>query len=392
MNATPRRVVIVGGGVAGQRCAFALRQRGHDGSLALVSDEPSLPYDRPLLSKQYLEGLLDDTDLELDPGSRYDDQGIDVVLGARAKRLAPGGHIVLLDDGRDLPFDRLVVTTGGHARRPPSLNQDRVHVLRSLEDARRIRDALATCTRLVVVGGGVLGCEIAATATTMGVAVTVIEAGPNLMASALGAQVGRRITAMHVDRGVDVRTGVFAMASTPGPDGRPELRLSDGSTMSADMVVVGLGVSPASSWLGNSLDSRDGIATDETGRTNVPDVFAAGDCASWFHPRYGVRIRFEHWEMAAQQGVVVARSVLGEEGEAHAPLPYFWSNQYDLRLQWLGHAPAWDTVDIEDGSGETFVARYQDQGRLIAVLAAGMPHIISQAREELERTEQEEVA
>lgn len=388
----PRRVVVVGGGVAAQRCAMSLRERGYDGSLTVISEETVPPYDRPLLSKEFLSGLIDDG-LELVPTARYANRDIALLLGVPAVRVSLADKVVVRADGAEIGFDRLVIATGATARLPKDMAATNVHVLRSLDDAWALRDTLARCSSVAVVGGGVLGCEIAATSATLGLAVTLLAAGNTLMESALGAQVGERLTAMHREQGVVVRTNVVVTEVETGFDGRPLVRLEDGSTVAADAVVVAVGMVPQTSLM-RSFEREHpplvgAIRTHGAGRTAFPGVFAAGDCASWSDPRHGTTMRAEHWEVAAEHGVAVAGAVLGEDEAPFNPLPYFWSTQYDTRLQWVGHRRDWDSVSLEPGDGTRFVARYEKHGRLVAVLAAGTPAAIKQAREELSELHEE---
>lgn len=390
----PRRVVIVGGGVAAQRCAMSLRERGYDGSLTVISEEKAPPYDRPLLSKEFLSGLIDDGGLELVPTARYADRGIDLLLGSPVVQVRPADRVVVRADGLEIGFDRLVIATGATARLPQEMAGTQVHVLRSLADAWTLRDALARCSNLTVIGGGVLGCEIAATAATLGIEVTVLAAGNSLMESALGAEVGERLTALHRERGVVVRTNVVATGVDTSSAGRRLVRLEDGATLATDAVVVAVGMVPTTSLMRTSERHPEGprtggaIRTHGAGRTAVPDIFAAGDCASWLDPQLGTTVRAEHWEIAAEHGVAVAGAVLGEE-VSFDPLPYFWSTQYDTRLQWVGHRRDWDSVSLEPGEGTKFIARYENRGRLVAVLASGTPAAIKHARQELSELRKE---
>ncbi len=381
----PRRVVVVGAGVAGQRCAFELRRCGFDGEIALVGSEPVAAYDRTLLSKEFIEFGLAAEDLVFHPAAEYEAEGIHLYSDVAVTGLDTERRRVRLADGRSLRFDTAVVATGGRPVRPPALNHPEAHVVRDLADAVRLRDVLRAGRRLIVVGAGFVGCEVAATATSLGARVSLVEGSSAPLSGVLGTEVAARLADLHRAHGVELVTGSPATGIRTRPDGAVSVDLTDGSTVSGDDVILAVGMTPDVGWLaGSGLRLRDGIVTDAWCRTSHPDVLAAGDCARWWNPRYGTRMRVEHWDTAARHGVAAARSALGV-GEPFSPVPFFWSSQHGTRLQWVGHAPDWDSVEITDTNPpSSFMARYHKNNRLVAACGAGRPQEIAAARKELE--------
>jgi 3-phenylpropionate/trans-cinnamate dioxygenase ferredoxin reductase component len=377
----PRRIVIVGAGVAGERCAFELRARGFDGDVLLVGAEPHLPYDRTLLSKELLDGTVDAADLALSSRDDFAAAGIRLCLGTPAAALDPHAHELGLADGTVISYDKLVVATGGSPRRPRALGA--AGVLRTLDDAQALRERLESAGRLVVIGGGFVGAEVAASARARGLDVTLVEALPAPLARVVGVEVGTRIAELHRANGVVVVTGVAATALLRDGD-RVTVGLADGRTLHADAVLVGAGMAPDVGWLaGSGVVADDGIVTDPQCRTSAPDVLAAGDCARWWHRDQAALLRVEHWDTAARHGAAAARSALGDH-EPFAPVPFFWSVQHGVRLQWVGHAVEGDEIVVEDGQSGAFVAWYRRAGRLVAAFAAGAPRAVAAARRELQ--------
>jgi NADPH-dependent 2,4-dienoyl-CoA reductase/sulfur reductase-like enzyme len=377
------RIVIVGGGVAAQRCAIALRREGFAGAVQMISAEHHAPYDRTLLSKDMLASdELGDVVPLADRGD-YADAGIELRLGVRAVGLDVAGRRVALSTGEQVPYDRLVVATGGRPVLPAALKCPGVLTLRAAADLPRVHDALSRARHLVVVGGGFIGGEIASAAVTRGAPVTLVEATSAPLAPVLGDEVGARMAELHRSAGVEVVCGTPVLG-VERVRGTMRVALGDGRVLSADAVVVGVGMSPDVDWLtGTGVDLDHGIVTDETCRTAVPDVLAAGDCARWRHPRYGEHLRVEHWDTAARHGEAAAAAALGSD-EPFAPLPYFWSDQHGTKLQWVGHAPSWDDVDVRDDDEPGFVARYHRAGALAGVLTVGRPRACAAARRELQ--------
>jgi len=370
-------VLIVGGGLAAQRCAERLRRRGYDGPVRMVCAESCPPYDRPPLSKELLAGDATEETVAYRPAWWYEEKQVELLLGRRAESLAPASRTVRLDSGAELRFDKLLVATGGEARKLSFLDGfDNVHSLRTLADARQLRGELRPGARLAVVGAGFIGQEVAATARKLGAEVTMIEALETPLAPILGEELGRWFAELHSDEGVHVLTGA-RLEGGVGRGGRLErLLLAGGASVTCDAAVVGVGTVPATGWLaGSGLDEK-GVLADTSGRTGLPGVFAAGDATIPFDPRFGVHARTEHWDAAAWQGAAAAKAMLGEE-PGTPPLPSFWSDQYGLRIQYVGHARHADAVAIEgDPGARDFEAIFTRCGTPVAGLAVGRPRAI----------------
>ena len=377
-------VLIVGGGLAAQRCAETLRRRGHEGPVRMVCAEPEPPYDRPPLSKELLAGTVEEKSIAYRPAWWYEEQRVELLLGARAEALDPSARTVRLDSGAELGYEQLLIATGSGARRLPFLEgYENVHALRTLADARRLRAELAPGARLAIVGAGFIGQEVAATARRLGAEVTMIEALETPLAPILGEQVGAWFAELHLSEGVRVKTGAM-LEGARGDGCVEELLLAGGERLACDAVVVGIGTAPATAWLRGSGLEESGVRTDTSGRTALPGVFAAGDASAPFDPRFGVHARTEHWDAAAWQGTAAARAMLGERAGA-PPLPSFWSDQYGLRIQYVGHAHHADAVVIEGDPGErNFEAVFTRDGVPVASLAVGRPRAIPALRKQIE--------
>jgi NADPH-dependent 2,4-dienoyl-CoA reductase/sulfur reductase-like enzyme len=378
-------VVIVGGGLASQRCVETLRGRGYEGPIRMVCGEGQLPYDRPPLSKGVLAGELDESEVGFRPARWYADQRVELIF-RRAARLQPRRHRLRLDDGAKVVYDKLLVATGSAPRRLPTLEgYENVHCLRTIADARRLRGELRRGARLVIVGAGFIGQEVAATARAAGAQVTIVEALPVPLAGVLGEEVGRWLMKMHDEEGVDVRLATM-LEGARGNGSVEELKLSRGERLACDAIVVGIGVAPAAEWLKGSGLETDGVVTDHAGRTSIPDVFAAGDVVRGFDHRVGEHRRTEHWDAAARQGMAAARAMLGEEPEP-GPLPSFWSDQYGLRIQYVGHADLADEARVEGDPGDRdFAVVYTREGRPVGALTVDSPRAFARLRKQIERT------
>lgn len=369
-------VVVVGGSLAGLRSAQALRREGHRGPLTVVAEEAHWPpYDRPPLSKQVLVGSLEPERVRL---RVPDDLGADVRSGRRAVSVDLAERTVVLDDGEELPYGGLVVATGAAPRQIPGTEGlAGVHVLRTIDDSLALRSDLEAAERVVVVGAGFIGCEVASSCRALGLEVTVVDMLP-LPLAPLGARAGEVVRAMHEAHGVQLRLGT-GVAGFEGDTSVTGVRLSDGTTIDADVVVVGVGVVPNTRWLdGSGLELDDGVVCDETCLALGGDgrVAAVGDVARWEHPRYGSS-RIEHWTNAGEQAAHVAKVLMhGREAAGpFAPVPYFWSDQFGTKLQFVGTCGDDDDFEIVEGSADEgrWVAAYGRDGLTVAALCVGWP-------------------
>jgi 3-phenylpropionate/trans-cinnamate dioxygenase ferredoxin reductase subunit len=383
-----RSVVVVGASLAGLRACEGLRHGGFDGPLALVGAETHLPYDRPPLSKEFLAGRLARDRLALTSPEKLAALELELVLGERARAVDPSARTVVLESGRRLSFDGLVVATGATPRTLRGASSlAGVITLRGLADAERLQALLGPGVRLVVVGGGFLGMEVAATARGLGAEVTVVEPQAAPLLRVLGPLIGRTIGEVHADHGVDVRTGV-GVADLVGADRVEAVRLDDGSLVGADVVLVAVGVVPETAWLeGSGLELADGVVCAPT-LLAAPGVAAAGDIARWPHALAGGTVRLEHRTNAAEQGVHSAASLLAGAGAAaFAPVPYFWSDQFDVKIQSIGIPWGTDDVRVVTGSpgARCFVACFGRAGLLSAVVGFNSPRQLMGFRALLER-------
>ncbi|WP_330456621.1 FAD-dependent oxidoreductase [Streptomyces sp. NBC_00820] len=385
-----RTVTIVGASLAGLYAARELRAQGFDGRLVVVGEEPHRPYDRPPLSKDFLTGRADENRLALTDTEETAALDAEWLLGVRARGLDARGRTVLLDDGRTVSTDGVVIATGAAARRLPGHQLAGVHTLRTLDDARALRaDLIRGPRRVVVIGGGFIGAETASSCAALGHEVTVVEAASLPLVPPLGAEMAAVCAALHRRGGVDLITGV-GVARLRGTTAVTAVGLGDGRDLPADIVIVGIGATPNTAWLaGSSLTLRDGVLCDDGCVTALPQVVAVGDVA-----RVG-GARAEHWTSATEQPrVAVANLLAGRTRETVRPVPYFWSDQYGSRIQFAGRRRDGDTVRVtegdldQDGPGESgFLARYERDGRTVAVLAVDRPRPFMRARRELGREE-----
>jgi 3-phenylpropionate/trans-cinnamate dioxygenase ferredoxin reductase component len=377
-------VVLVGGGPASWSCAFALRAKGFDGSITLVCREPRAPYDRTMISKDCLLREPADQEFFLSGEAAYEDAGIEVLAGVAARALDIVRREVELEGGERLPYGKLVIATGGRPFVPRALRCDGIHTLRRFEDARALASALASAKRLAIVGGGLIAGEVASAAVRKVADVVMLEALEAPLARVLGEKVGRRVAELHRRAGVDLRVGV-TVRRIVRLDRDFVVEMDDGSALSADAVVVATGMAPEVEWLldtpGLRLDS--GVVTDERCRTDVPNVYAAGDCARWWNRSAGRLSRVEHWDTAVRHGQAVAGSILGSE-EPFVPVPFNWSIQHGHRLHWVGDTAGWDEVAVDDtGAPEGLVARFSRDDSFCAGFAIDSPRAVAAMRREL---------
>lgn len=361
---TSSTIAIVGGGLAGAKAAEALRDNDFDGHVVLFAAEDHLPYERPPLSKEYLAGKKKLNDFTADPAAWYRDHNVELRLGTEVSAVNTAEHTLALPDGTTVGYDKLLLATGSASRRPPIPGADAagVHYLRTIDDAAALSAALTPGSSLAIVGAGWIGLEVAAGARGRDVNVTVVEAAHLPLLGALGAEVGEVFAQLHRQNGVDLRLDQSVQEITTDNGTATGLRLGDGSTVAADAVLIAVGAAP-----NIGLAERAGLAIADGGvlvdaslRSSDPDIYAVGDIAAAQHPFFGVRIRTEHWANALKQPAVAAAGMLGKRAE-YDELPYFFTDQYDLGMEYVGHAPEYQRVVFRgDVAGREFVAFWLD--------------------------------
>jgi 3-phenylpropionate/trans-cinnamate dioxygenase ferredoxin reductase component len=374
-------IVIAGGGLAAARTAEQLRRSEYTGPITIVSDEDHLPYDRPPLSKEVLRAETDDVTLK--PAEFYSENNITMLLGKGARSVDTDTKTLALADGSSIGYDELIIATGLVPKRIPSFpDLPGIHVLRSFDESLKLRSEADSAGKAVVVGAGFIGCEVAASLRKLGVDVVLVEPQPTPLASVLGEQIGALVTRLHQAEGVDVRCGI-GVAEVLGAEKVEKVKLSDGAELDADIVVVGIGSTPATGWLdGSGIEVDNGVVCDEVGRTATPHVWAIGDVASWRHP-VGHQVRVEHWSNVADQARALVPAMLGLDAPPAATVPYFWSDQYDVKIQCLGEPEATDTVHIVEDDGRKFLAFYERDGVVAGVVGGGMPGKVMKVRSKI---------
>jgi len=384
-TALPEHVVVVGAGLAGSKVVQELTRLGYEGSITLIGAEKHAPYDRPPLSKQVLAGAKEPEDVLLARLETMQGAGVDLKLGRRATHIAAGA--VTLDDGEVVEGDAIVVATGVGPRIPEWLTVGgALHVLRTQEDSLRLRRAIGSASSLLVLGGGFIGAEVAATAVSAGLDVTLVEARESLLAGALPAEVGDAIADLHRERGVTILTGT-PVESVVERDGRAVARLADGSELTADIALIGFGTFLDAGPIADLPDAQPGIRTDAEGRVDgAPGVYAVGDVAAWYDERLGTHVRREHWSTANEQAARVAHLIVGADLPpflANA-VPYFWSDQYDVKVQVAGW-PALATAEgwVAHEAGDKVVYEYRDGDRLVAAVTIGSPRLLGPLRKRI---------
>lgn len=359
-------VVIVGASLAGGRAAEALRKAGFEGRVVVVGDEPFRPYDRPPLSKKLLRGQVEESALFHRTPEWYDERRIELVLGSPARGLDVGAREVVLEGGRRLAFSRLLVATGARVRklRCPGADKAGVHYVRTLDDVRALRAELAGGPRVCVIGAGVIGAEVAASCRELGLEVALVELDTIPLRRAFGADVGRLYADIHRDKGVSLHLGARVLELRGGARVE-EVALEGGARIACDVVVVGIGVEPCTEWLaGSGVALDDGVVVDAHGRTNVSGIYAAGDVAKLFHPSEGRHVRLESVDNAQLGGAAAVSNMLGKEA-SYDPVPYFWSDQYELKLQSVGWVDDYDDVVYRgDVAARSFAAFHLRAGVL----------------------------
>jgi NADPH-dependent 2,4-dienoyl-CoA reductase/sulfur reductase-like enzyme len=381
-----KSVAVVGASLAGLSAARALRGQGFDGELTIVGGEERRPYDRPPLSKEFLAGDIGEDALALEADD--DELNAQWLLGVHATGLDAGACAVRLDNGTTIHADGIVVATGARARSwPGSEGLAGVHVLRTVDDAVALRDDLRPGARLVVIGAGFIGAEVASTAAKLGLDVTVVEAALAPLAGPLGVQLGAAVARLHTEHGTRLLCGA-PVAGLVGDDRVTGVELVDGRRLAADVVVVGIGAVPNVEWLRDSpIELVNGVVCDEGGATSIPNVVAVGDCAAWHDPTIGWPHRVEHWTGALERPAIAVATLLagGRHNGNPAKPPYFWSDQYGRWIQFAGIAHPGDETTFEVGSlhEASFLAVYRREGQPVAVLGVDQPKLFTRWRRQL---------
>lgn len=378
--------VILGGGLAGHRAAMALRDAEFDGEVILIGDEPVRPYDRTYLSKAFLQGTKESDDLFFLPEDEYAGWEIDLLPGTRATAVDFATRRLTLDSGDTLGFDKLLIATGASPvrLRQPGFALPGVHYLRTLDEAQAIRADIADGTRVVVVGASFIGSEVAASARLLGANVMLVAPDSAPMATALGEEIGRIFAGVHQERGVHLRMGT-RVVELRGHGRVEEAVTAEGERIPCDLVVVGVGVRPETGlFTGTELEIDNGIVVDQFCATNVPGVYAAGDVANWWHASLERRIRVEHFDNAALQGTAAGRSMAGQL-ETYAPVPYFWTDQYDINLQYAGFSGRAEEIVLRGDSNATAMTIfYLTGGQIQAVATVNQSRDLRPARQLIE--------
>ncbi|MFF5365500.1 NAD(P)/FAD-dependent oxidoreductase [Streptomyces scabiei] len=383
-----RSITVVGASLAGLSTVRALRAEGYDGEIVVVGEERHTPYDRPPLSKDFLKGDIDADALALGDAAEYDDLDVRWLLGERAVRLDPVARTVTLTGGRQVRTHGVVVATGASPRTLPGADGlAGVHTLRTLDDALALRaELLDGLPRVVVIGAGFIGAEVASTAHRLGLHVTLVEAAEVPLERQLGREMGLVCSSLHTDHGVDLLCGT-GVAGLLGRDRVTGVRLADGRVLPADVVVAGVGVRPNTDWLaGSGVLVDDGVVCDTGCATTVPGVVAVGDVARCPHPFTGRHARIEHWSNATEQARTAARTLLtGVSAPAPLTAPYFWSDQYRTRIQLAGYVVPGAEPEIVEGDldSRTFTAVYRHEGNAVAVLSLNQPKFFNRLRRTL---------
>lgn len=392
-----RRIAVVGASLAGAKAVAALRAEGYDGNLVMVGAESHLPYDRPPLSKQYLDGSWPVDRLTVLTQRDADELQVELELGDGAQQVDLGTRTLTLESGARLPFDGLVLATGARPiRLPDDFNLEGVYYLRTLDDADAIREAMRTASSMVIVGAGFIGSELASAAVDKDTDVTIVDRSVLPMEPAIGSDAAAYIANLHVSHGIHLKLGVdLQHISRRG--GHLILRFNDGTRITTDMVVVGVGSTPNTEWLENSgLELQNGVVCDRYCRTMAQDVVVAGDVGRWFDVRRGRHVREEHWTNAIEQGAYVARSLLMANADAdpYSALPFFWTRLYNVRIHMIGHyAPTAQTSIISgDLASDNFVEVCHEDGRITGAIAVGKTRILAQCREMVDSNARLDVA
>lgn len=380
------RIVIVGGSLAGVHAIEGLREHGFSGKITLVGAESHLPYDRPPLSKEALRNGPDLDALLLHEGDWYEEKGVELLLGQQARDLNVANKYIVIGEGTNIGYDGLVIATGSQPRRLATSGAIPIQVLRTVDDCAQLSRRMAEVRSVVVIGGGFIGLEVAATAKEMGCEVSVVELAPVPLSRVLGDEVGEWFKNYHAIHGVGLHCSC-SLASVKRRAGGAEVRLSNGELLTADLVVAGVGASPATGWLeASGLALSNGIICDKALRTSVPDVVAAGDVARWYNPLFDEEMRIEQWTNAVEQGRHAAMTLLGGT-DAYAAVPYFWSDQFESKMRFVGRSNAADQVEIVERSDDSLVVVFGRGGVEVGALCVNATRqLIAHRKAIFERT------
>jgi len=363
-----RGFIIAGASLAGAKAAETLRSEGYEERIILVGDEPVRPYERPPLSKGYLRGELAFDDAAVHSQGFYEEHGIELLTSTTVTSIDPTSKVVELEPGGTIAYDQLLLSTGARPRSlsVPGSDLGGLLYLRTVADCDALRAALDQASKVVVIGAGWIGCEVAASARQLGKDVDIIEAARVPLERVLGAEVGAIFADLHADHGVNLHLGE-GVESFVGAHSVEEVVLADSAVVSGDLFVVGVGVSPRTELAERAgLALNNGVEVDQYLATNVPGIWAAGDVANAFHPVFGTRIRLEHWSAALNQGPAAAKNMLGQ-ATPYARIPYFYSDQYELGMEYSGYAPTWDSIVIRREQQEgALIVFWMGEGRVLA--------------------------
>jgi NADPH-dependent 2,4-dienoyl-CoA reductase/sulfur reductase-like enzyme len=376
-----RHIAVVGASLAGVSAVEGLRERGYEDEITLVDAEPHLPYDKPPLSKAALAGKVEYDKTPLRPPDWYVEQNVSLTLGSRVRGLDAAGKALAFEDGRVLGFDGLVIASGSTARPlpVPCGEPGSVHVLRTLEDSKRLRETLVSGRHLVIVGAGFIGLEVASTARQLGVDVTVVEMAKAPLSRVFGSEVGAWFRRLHEGSGIEFRCAAALEEITTGADGF-KLRFREGPALLADVVLAGVGAAPSTSWLADSgvvVDNGVHCAPDLS--TGVPGIVAAGDVVRWHNAFFDEEMRIEHWTNAVEQGRHAAATLLGDP-EPYSPVPYFWTDQLDAKVRFVGRAATEDDIVVAEPKENSLVALFGRNGTLRGAVCVNASRRLAQYR------------